>query len=520
MSTRLSFRLSAPVMAASCLPLLVGAFAAWKLHRSQREAAETLATNARSMRAAEEVAIGVRDVRDLLNRFLLTGNDALLAGIPKLKRDTDRWLEEARRTAITTLEHRLVGELTRAYERFFAELVRLEQLAPAGRTAAARALTGEASDILRPTQQYLDWNEVEIQRISEETRVRADRMALGLLVLGVCGPLTGVCTGFAIARAVNRSVVRLTVPVRDAAGRLSEVVGPVTVSAGMGLEELEAVLRRVADQAGAVVERLQQSEREALRAEQLAALGQMAAGMAHELRNPLMSMKILVQSAAEGLPDPSRGRPAARATACGLAGRDLAVLEEEITRLERLTSSLLAFARPPEPSKRPFVAQALIEDAISLVSGQAGQRDVSLDCDLPQEPVWLEADAGQIRQVVLNLLLNALDVVPDGGSVLLDLEAPPPGAIDPWVTVRVVDSGPGLPAALGRDIFAPFVSTKATGVGLGLSISRRIVEAHGGTIAAADRPGSGAVFTVRLPSAVSRQLSARAPCAWAGEPAG
>ncbi|MCI0463272.1 MAG: hypothetical protein L0Z62_40515, partial [Gemmataceae bacterium] len=440
MSTRLSFRLSAPVMAASCLPLLVGVYAAWKLHRSQREASEILAINARSMRAAEEIAIGVRDVRDLLNRFLLTGDNAVLQGIPRLKQTTDNWLDEARRTAITALEHRLVGELTRAYERFFAELMRLEQLEPGRRPAAARALTGEAADILRPTQQYLDWNEVEIQRISEETRIRAERMALGLLVLGVCGPLTGVLTGFAIARAVNRSVVRLTVPVRDAAGRLSEVVGPVTVSAGVGLEELEGILRRVADQAGAVVERLQQSEREALRAEQLAALGQMAAGMAHELRNPLMSMKILVQSAAEGPPleaSPDASREPSRGG--GLVGRDLAVLEEEITRLERLTSSLLAFARPPQPTKRPFVTQALLEDAVCLVSSQAGQRDVGLDCDLPEEPVWLEADAGQVRQVVLNLLLNALDAVPDGGSVLVELEGPPADAPERWVTVRVAD---------------------------------------------------------------------------------
>src|SRR5260370_9425923 len=136
-----------------------------------------------------------------------------------------------------------------------------------------------------------------------------------------------------MGRGVRGAVVRLSVPVGDAAGKLSQVVGPLVVSAGPGLEELETALHRVAAQVGAVVERLQQSQREALRAEQLAAVGQMAAGVAHELRNPLMSMKILVQSAAD------------RGPAAGLAGRDLTVLEEEITRLEQLTTTLLAVAR-------------------------------------------------------------------------------------------------------------------------------------------------------------------------------
>src|SRR5262249_39203826 len=153
-------------------------------------------------------------------------------------------------------------------------------------------------------------------------------------------------------------------------------VGPLVVSGGAGLEDLEAALHGVAGQVAAVVERLQQSQREALRAEQLAALGQMAAGFAHELRNPLMSMKVLVQSAA------SRGGRA-------LTGRALAVLEEEITRLEGLTTTFLDFARPPRPEKRPFDLRALLEETAELVAGRAGQWDVRVECDLPAAPLWV-----------------------------------------------------------------------------------------------------------------------------------
>jgi signal transduction histidine kinase len=138
----------------------------------------------------------------------------------------------------------------------------------------------------------------------------------------------------------------------------------------------------------------------------------------------------------------------------------------------------------------------------------------------------IQADIGQVRQVVLNLLLNALDAVSAGGTVWLKIgkkgsevfseilspEIPtrsektpdpffPP---DGWLVLCVADTGHGLPAYLGERIFEPFVTTKETGVGLGLSICKRIVEAHGGQIAAANRPAGGALFTVRLP--LSRQV--------------
>ena len=118
--------------------------------------------------------------------------------------------------------------------------------------------------------------------------------------------------------------------------------------------------------------------------------------------------------------------------------------------------------------------------------------------------VPIQADMGQIRQVLLNLLLNALDAVPHGGSIWLEVDrfrlAPHDGQTRTGLTLRVCDTGPGLPGELGPKIFEPFVGTKPSGIGLGLSICKRIVESHGGEIRAANRPEGGAVFTVWLPS--------------------
>src|SRR5262249_14231366 len=159
------------------------------------------------------------------------------------------------------------------YARLFDGAARLERVEPAGRAAAVRELIAQSGDVLVPTQEYLDYNEQEIEASSDENQRTAGRMGVGLLLLGVCGPVSGLLAGYGIAKAVARSVVRLSVPVVDAAGTLSQVVGPVTISAAPGLDELEEALRCVAGQAGAVVEQLRQSQREAMRAEQLAALG-------------------------------------------------------------------------------------------------------------------------------------------------------------------------------------------------------------------------------------------------------
>jgi signal transduction histidine kinase len=332
-----------------------------------------------------------------------------------------------------------------------------------------------------PTQKYLDLNEAEVEKATARNQDFADRLVYILLLLGTCGSGAGMLAGFALARGFTRSLIQLSVPIRDAAGRLDEVVGPVTFTGG-DFKQMESGLRQIADRIGAVVDRLRQSEREVLRAEQFAAAGQMAAGMAHELRNPLTSMKILVQ-AAQASNDAT------------LRGRDLVVLEEEISRLERLVHTFLQFARPPQPEKTVCDIQNLVKDVLELTAAQAARVGTELVSALPSAPSLAEVDADQVRQVLLNLVLNALDAQAEGGAIRVAIVNGP----DDWITVQVEDTGPGLPAELGNRIFTPFVTTKQTGLGLGLSISKRIVEAHGGEIAGANRTAGGAVFTVRLP---------------------
>jgi len=497
MKTKMMLRISAPIMAISLVPLAVGVGAAVHVHQAQKTISDALALNVTSMRSSEELAINMRDVRTHLERFLQTGKQTELEAIPDLRRDSDYWLAEAERTAVTDRELELIDEIKKAYAYFFREFDRISrEKSPDDLAVRLKELDIDArtNAIITPAQEFLDFNEQQIAENSADNQHMTAQVVMALSLLGVCGPVAGLLAGIGISRGVNRSLVRLSVPIRDAAGKLNEVVGPVSFSAGTGVDDLEAVLQSIADHIGSVIERLQKSQREALRSEQLAAVGQMAAGIAHELRNPLMSMKILVQSAA------------AQDGSATLGRRDLAVLEEEIIRLERLTYSFLDFARPPQLDKRPFEAQAMLQETIDFMAGRAYQQNVRIECNFPVKPIFLEADVGQVRQVLLNLLLNALEAVTSGGRVWVELATRNASQkISRQVVIRVSDTGPGLPAELGLDIFTPFVSTKQTGIGLGLSICKRIVEAHGGEISAANRAAGGAVFSVRMPGLVVRE---------------
>ncbi len=145
--------------------------------------------------------------------------------------------------------------------------------------------------------------------------------------------------------------------------------------------------------------------------------------------------------------------------------------------------------------RREVNLNELVEQTVHLVSARAEQCGIRIEYRLPEPPLLFPVDSGQFRQVLLNLLLNALDAVTSKGLVCITVKQEEEGSL----RLEVSDTGRGLPPDLGGRIFAPFVTTKETGLGLGLSITKRIVEAHGGSISGANRPEGGAVFTVILP---------------------
>ncbi len=269
------------------------------------------------------------------------------------------------------------------------------------------------------------------------------------------------------------------------------VLGAHTTRPKRFTEEDIHFVQSVANVLSAAIERKwleqRQQEQHLLRAEQMMAIGQVAAGVAHELRNPLTSIKGLVQVNLR------------EARSHRLPEEDLAVIEQEIRRMERTLQTFLDFARPPKPQRRRLEPAAVVERVFSLVGGRAKKQGVSLRPIQPDVPLWLEADQDQLQQLLLNLILNSLDAMPQGGLVEVELRPPRDG----FVELQVRDTGPGIPAHILPKVFETFVSSKETGIGLGVPVSKRIAEDHGGSLSAYNLPAGGACFVLRLPGSGS-----------------
>lgn len=236
--------------------------------------------------------------------------------------------------------------------------------------------------------------------------------------------------------------------------------------------------------------KLAAAHEELVKRERLAALGELAAVVAHEVRNPLA----VVFNATAGL----------RKAAPGSKDHDalVSIVQEEAERLRDIVSDLLDFARPRPPLFAPVATDELLRSAIEAARGQAGAgaQDITLEIERGIEPK--SCDERLVRQAVINLVTNALQAPERRGPVriLVETLVDDDGLKTAGLSISVVDDGRGVPSKLRERVFTPFFSTRPSGTGLGLAVVRSSAEAHGGDVVLSDTPGGGATFTLRLPA--------------------
>ncbi len=279
---------------------------------------------------------------------------------------------------------------------------------------------------------------------------------------------------------------------RAAITRIAPTYAKLTASnpSSTGIEGLENEIRTLTERWSEFCLHCQRvHDAEMVHAEHLATMGELAAGLAHEIRNPLAGIAGAIEIITKDFPKDHSDREV------------LEDLRQEVRRIEKTLNDLLVYARPKPPQWGQLEIKETIARTLQLARQQTGQRKIEFSIQIsPKIPAFL-ADAEQIHQVLLNLVLNSIQAIDQEGKILIEaglVEGDGPNRPG-YVEIAVEDTGQGIPPDHLDRIFRPFYTTKRGGTGLGLSLCRRIIAAHGGTLVAESELKKGSRFTIRIP---------------------
>jgi signal transduction histidine kinase len=340
--------------------------------------------------------------------------------------------------------------------------------------------------------------EIRLIRASLENRIlervqkaeqRERRTGLAIIGWSVFAIALGLlATGFS-ARALR--------PVKTLIEGVSRIGrGDYTVKLGIrGDDEISVLAREFDAMAKSLQDResqLKDQQEALLRAEQLAAVGRISAQIAHEVRNPLSSIGLNVELLQEAL-----GKAGFKSLVEAREARDvLAAIVRELDRLAEITEEYLRMARLPKPSLTAEDLNEVVANVLEFSREELERANVEIVKHLDPAPTRALADEAQLRQVFLNLLRNSREAMPEGGKLIVESRT-----IDEQAEIVFRDNGRGINEGVRERIFEPFFSTKEGGTGLGLAVSRQILQAHGGSIWCNSSPGGGTTFVIRLPRA-------------------
>ncbi len=428
-----------------------------------------------AVRSALEVASAIRDAYAHQAHTLILGNDSHLHFYETAAARVSRLTEEMKAQASEPEERAWVADIERA-QRSLDTLFR-EALLPAVVAGSKEDMDrehGRALTLVSQMEERTDRLVSHFNRSVDEAEARVAELQSSAfqwtLFFLVGAPLLAIGVGVYIVRSVARPVARL----REGAARLA--AGDMHARIDIATPDEFGELAR---QFNAMTEALREHQERLVQSEKLAGIGRLAAGVAHEINNPLtviLGYVGMMKKKAEGS-----------------LREDLQVIEDEAVRSRDIVEDLLALSRPLPAEPEPVDLRTLCEEVVERLR-QGGQLGSTIQVEVEGE-ARTAGHLTKLRQVVLNLIRNAVDACGGKGRVRVRLAQTEKGA-----ELHVEDTGPGLSATARERLFEPFFTTKPSGTGLGLAISQSIVQAHGGNLEAAVGTGPGAHFTVWLPA--------------------
>lgn len=335
-----------------------------------------------------------------------------------------------------------------------------------------------------PEGSDVKWGSVKIGLSLEDMRTEIRKTRLILILIGLAGFLLGMAGATLLARRISRPIKKLAEgTVRIAKGDFAHKIAILSQDE---IGELARSFNAMSDQLQLMRERMEEAHKKLIHAEKLASIGRLSATIAHEIRNPLTSVKLNIQKVLEDKALDATER------------EHLALSQEGIVQIEKFVKDLLNFTRVSELQRARFAIEQILDESLKMMKDAFHEKKILIEKKLGEGLPEVVVDGDRLRQVFCNVMRNAYEAVGEGGRISLSLSLVDDDTAKK-IRVRISDNGCGIPEKDWENIFEPFFTTKPSGIGLGLANARKILEQHRGSIKVVKKRGKGTSFEILIP---------------------
>ena len=478
LQTRLLILLAALILTA----LAGGLVTVWHTDAIDSLLTDLIDQNVASFQAAAELESALLRQKGYVTYFFLDENPDWLARLQENHLIFLDWLTRAKASAYTSNMLVLLGQIEDSYGNYVAGRQKVIGFYRQGQRRQGAELhwqvRGQFQDLFNLCERYKLIHEQRIAEAKLESRFQAKVITNTALVLMPGIVLLGLGLGYVLIK-------QILAPIRQLVGEPDPEAPPAT-----SLNEVQALSQKVhnlREDVDLAQLQLRRSQVSLVQSEKLAMVGKLAAGVAHSIRNPLTSVKMRLYSMRRALQlEPSQQE-------------DLDVISEEIGHIDAIVRNFLEYSRPPKLRIQTVSPSAVVDWAITLLRPRLESFHVQVTVKRKQPLPEIWADPDQLKEVLVNLMMNACEAMVKGGTISITEEEDFIAGLGRVVLIRLRDTGPGIAESVKEKILQPYFSNKEEGTGMRLSIAARIIDENGGSIYVKSRPGQGATFTLTLP---------------------
>ena len=471
------------ILTALVFVTLVGALVTvWYTYRMEGLLKDILYRNVTAFQEAEALENALVNQKGFVSYYFLDGNPDWLRQLGEYRQIFRERLKRVRSLAETERQKEAVERIETEYDLYITGKDEVIARYRAGEKEAGARLHSEVRTFFFKTLQLCEqYKDLHKQRI-EYAMAKSHAEARKLRVIVGTGMLVVLLLTLLLIFVLLSQILG---PVRRMA--LEGAIGGGPQKSGDEVKALGRTLRGLREDVEHTHSELEKSREHLLQAEKMALVGKLAAGVAHTIRNPLTSVKMRLFSLGRTLDLAAPQK------------EDFEVISEEIGHIDTIVQNFLEFSRPPKLKMQKVSPSEVVDLVIRLLEHRLKSYDVDIEIIRKERLPEIEVDPEQLKEVLVNLIINACEAMDRGGSIVIHEEESFLEPLGRVIMIRLTDNGPGIRESIKEKVFEPFFTTKEEGSGLGLSIASRIVVEHGGRLDLSSEEGQGSTFLITLP---------------------